>query len=198
MILTAAKKQKLLDNIAKEIENDKIGKRNTIGKAVPGEGNPDAAIVFVGEAPGRKEALSGKPFVGPAGKILRQGLADIGLEAEDVFITSAYKYLPKQITPTLAQIEHGKKFLYQQLDVIGPEIIVLLGRVAVLSVLGRNVQMTKEHGTVIEQDNRKYFLMLHPAATLHQFRLRNDFIEDFRKLKRFLSKQTTKTKKFKS
>lgn len=192
-----AAKKKLLDKIAKEIENDKVGKRNTIGKAVPGEGNPDADIVFVGEAPGRKEAISGKPFIGPAGKILRQGLGDIGLEAEDVFITSAYKYLPKQITPTLAQIEHGKKFLYEQLDVIDPKIVVLLGRVAVLSVLGRNVQMTKEHGTVVEQGNRNYFLMLHPAATLHQFRLRKDFIEDFKKLKKFLSKQATKTKKAK-
>lgn len=183
-----SKKQKLLDKIAKEIEKDKKGKRNTIGKAVPGEGNPDADIVFVGEAPGRKEAESGRPFIGPAGKLLRQGLEDIGLKAEDVFITSAYKYLPKQITPTPAQIEHGKQFLFKQLDVIQPKVIVLLGRVASLSLLGRNVQMTKEHGTVEEKEGRKYFLMLHPAATLHQFRLRKDFMEDFKKLKKFLQK----------
>ena len=64
-------KQKALDKIAKEIENCKICKQGKVGKAVPGEGSADASIVFLGEAPGKKEAAEGRPFIGPAGKVLR-------------------------------------------------------------------------------------------------------------------------------
>ncbi len=181
-------KQKKLDQIAIEIANDRIAKRGTIGQSVPGEGNPDAEIVFVGEAPGRKEAQTGRPFIGPSGKLLRAGLSEIGLNDKDVFITSACKYLPKQITPTPAQIEHGKKYLYRQIEVIEPEIIVALGRVAALSLLERSVQMTKEHGTIIEKNGRKYFLMLHPAASLHQPKLRPEFLDDFIKLKKIIAR----------
>ena len=130
MKLAATKKQRELEKVAKQIKNCKICKEDKIGKAVPGEGNPDADVVFLGEAPGKKESASGRPFIGPAGKILRALIAEAGLKDEDVFITSPVKYLPTYVTPTAADVEHGRVHLFEQLDIICPKVIVLLGRVA--------------------------------------------------------------------
>lgn len=182
-------KQQQLDLIAEEIETCKICKRNTIGKAVPGEGNADADIIFIGEAPGKNEAETGEPFIGRAGKLLRAGIASLGLKDDDVFITSPVKRLPKHVTPTPAEIAHGKIHLMKQFNVIDPKIVVLLGRVGALAMLGKNLQMTKEHGKVIEgEDGRLYFLMLHPAAPLHSPKLRSELDSDFKKLKVLLKK----------
>jgi DNA polymerase len=188
------KKQKLLDAIANEIEDCKICKKNTIGKAVPGEGDPDADIMFIGEAPGKNEAKTGKPFIGRAGKLLREGIASIGLKDEDVFITSPVKRLPVHVTPTPAEIAHGKTHLLKQFEVIDPKIIVLLGRVGSLAMLDMNIQMTKEHGKVLQKDGRAYFLSLHPAAPLYSPALRETFFKDFKKLKTLLNKYGKKEK----
>ncbi|GAC1412481.1 MAG: uracil-DNA glycosylase [Candidatus Doudnabacteria bacterium] len=195
-------KQQQLDLIAEEIENCKLCKKNTIGKAVPGEGNADADIIFIGEAPGKNEAETGKPFIGRAGKLLRAGIASLGIKDEEVFITSPVKRLPKHITPTFAEIEHGKKHLLKQFNIIDPKIVVLLGRVGALAMLGKNLQMTKEHGKILNgEDGRLYFLMLHPAAPLHSPKLRVELDSDFKKLKALLNKhakvriQKTSTKK---
>src|ERR1043166_605202 len=98
-------KRKELERIAKEIASCKICKRNSIGKPVPGEGNPNARIIFVGEAPGKTEAATGRPFVGRSGKFLRTNIQKIGLnDVKDVYITSPVKYLPKRGTPDKRQI----------------------------------------------------------------------------------------------
>src|SRR6185436_1920234 len=123
-------KQLELDKIAQEIEDCEECKLDKIGLAVPGEGNPDADIVFLGEAPGKKEAESGRPFIGRSGQLLRNLIRETGLKEEAVFITSPVKYLPKRGTPTTKEIAHGKTHLDEQLMVIDPEIIVLLGSVA--------------------------------------------------------------------
>ncbi|HSX40464.1 MAG TPA: uracil-DNA glycosylase, partial [Candidatus Saccharimonadales bacterium] len=102
--MTKADKQKALDKITSEIENCKICKVGKSGKAVPGEGNPDADIVFLGEAPGKTEALTGRPFVGRSGKLLRSLIKEAGLKEEDIYITSPVKYLPDRGTPTPADI----------------------------------------------------------------------------------------------
>lgn len=185
--MTAKEKQKKLDAIAVEIAKCKICKKNSVGVAVPGEGNPNADIVFLGEAPGKNEAITGRPFIGRAGKLLRGLIADSGLKDEDVFITSPVKYLPKYVTPTLEDIEHGRIHLNKQLDIIEPKIIVLMGRVACVAMLHRNCQISQEHGTTIKQDGRTYLLVYHPAAPLYSPKLRLEIAKDFKKLKKLVS-----------
>src|SRR5882724_3144801 len=161
-------KQTELDQIAREIERCKICKVGKSGKAVPGEGNPDADLVFIGEAPGKKEAETGRPFIGRSGQLLRSLIRSIGFDDEkDVYITSPVKYLPDRGTPTSADIAHGRVHLMKQFAVIQPKVVVLLGRVAAEGVLERKVAVAKEHGHIIEEkDGIKYFLTLHPAAAL--------------------------------
>src|ERR1700685_3374875 len=100
-------KQKELDRLAREIENCKICKIGKNGKAVPGEGNPDAKIAFIGEAPGKQEAVIGRPFIGRSGQLLRSLIREIGLKEDEVYITSPVKYLPERGTPTSEDIAHG-------------------------------------------------------------------------------------------
>jgi DNA polymerase len=179
-------KSSALAKIAEDIKRCKVCKRDSIGKAVPGEGNPDAGVIFVGEAPGKKEAETGTPFVAQSGRVLDQLFARTGLNREDVFITSPVKYLPKRGTPTQQDIVHGRTHLLQQIDIIDPRIVVLMGRVAVRAVLGMDVVITREHGCIIERDGRTYFLTFHPAAVLHNPSLSKDLEEDFQKLQGIL------------
>ncbi|HZE86618.1 MAG TPA: uracil-DNA glycosylase [Methylomirabilota bacterium] len=179
-------KQTELDQIAREIERCKICKVGKSGKAVPGEGNPDADLVFIGEAPGKKEAETGRPFIGRSGQLLRSLIRSIGFDDEkDVYITSPVKYLPDRGTPTSADIAHGRVHLMKQFAVIQPKVVVLLGRVAAEGVLERKVAVAKEHGHIIEEkDGIKYFLTLHPAAALRfPHKYKPLLQEDFKKLK---------------
>ncbi len=163
--------------------------------AVPGEGNPDARVVFVGEAPGRNEDLQGRPFVGAAGKLLTELLASIGLRREDVFITNVVKCRPpNNRDPRPEEIEACLPFLERQLRVIDPDIIVALGRHSALTLLrlaGREEgSIMRIRGRVFEVElfGRKRLLMptLHPAAALYNPRLRPLLEEDFRRLKELL------------
>ena len=180
-------KSKELEKIAEEIRKCRICKKDKIGIAVPGEGDPDADVVFLGEAPGKEEAKTGRPFIGRSGKLLRELIRKAGLKEEAVFITSPVKYLPKHGTPTLAEIVHGRKHLLDQLAVIQPQFAVLLGKVACIAVLGEAVEIGKRHGEVIAKDGMRYFLSYHPAAPLHSPKLRAELLKDFRKLKRILA-----------
>lgn len=181
--LTVKQKQAALDQIANEIERCKICKIKKIGKAVPGEGNADADIVFIGEAPGKNEAATGRPFIGRAGKLLRQLIQDAGLKDADVYITSPVKRLPEYVTPTPEDIEHGRVHLNKQLAVIDPKVVVLLGSTAVQALLHKKVAVAKEHGTIVEQDGRKYLIAYHPAAPLYAPKVKQEIIKDFEKLK---------------
>lgn len=173
-----------LEIIARQIKICKICKKNKSGKAVVGEGSSKAKIVFIGEAPGRKEAETGRPFIGRSGQLLRSLMGDAGFKEEDVYITSPVKYLPDYGTPTRKDIEHGKMHLQKQLKIIDPEIIVILGRVASFAVLGEFLAINKTHGKIIEKDNIKYFITFHPAAGLRFPHLKKKLIEDFKKLKK--------------
>lgn len=179
-------KQKELDRIAQEINHCTECQKDTIGIAVVGEGNQDAKIVFIGEAPGKTEAKTGRPFIGRSGKLLRSLIVEVGLKDEDVYITSPVKYLPKRGTPSPKEIVHGKTHLDKQLKVINPEIIVLLGSVAAQGVLGEKLPVMKEHGKVIERNNKKYFLTIHPAAALRFNKFRPIIKEDFKILKKII------------
>lgn len=176
-------KNNILERIAKEIEKCEFCKIGKSGKAVPGEGNPDAKVVFVGEAPGRTEAKTGRPFVGRSGKFLRFLIRELGLKEEDVYITSPVKYLPDRSTPSKSDIAHGRIHLSRQLAIIDPKIIVLLGSVAVQGVLDRKIPISKQHGTVIEEHDKKYFVTFHPSAALRFPPIKKLFVGDFQKLK---------------
>lgn len=172
-------KKQALTAIAKDITNCSICQENSLGEAVPGEGNPDAKIVFVGEAPGKKEAATGRPFVGRSGQFLRQQIRSIGLLGETVFITSAVKYLPKKGTPSVSQIEHSRPHLIKQLEIIQPKVVVLLGSVAAQSMLKEKISIAKEHGTIKEIQGVYYFLSYHPAAAVRFLSIRKSFEQDF-------------------
>lgn len=182
-------KQKALSKITRNIEACTVCRENKIGSAVPGEGSADARIVFVGEAPGKQEAVSGRPFIGRAGKVLRALIEEIGLKADEVFITSAVKYLPEHVTPTVEETVHGRQHLFQQLEIIQPKIVVLLGRVACLAVLDQNAQIAKDHGKVIKKDGITYLIVYHPAAVLYSPSIRPIIKQDFAKLKTLLRKK---------
>lgn len=180
------KKEEALRNIAKEIERCSVCKQNKVGKAVPGEGSAHAQIVFLGEAPGKTEAATGRPFVGRSGKLLRSLISSIGLNEKDVYITSPVKYLPVKKIPSKKQILHGKTHLDKQLAVIDPKVVVLLGATAAFAIFQKSMGITKNHGTWMEKDNRKYLLTFHPAAALRFPHLRKELKKDFEKLKKEL------------
>jgi uracil-DNA glycosylase len=181
----ASDKQRLLDAIADEILGHvpcgfAICEEAT--NLVPGDGNPDAEVVFVGEAPGASEDKQGRPFVGSAGKLLDGLLEHAGLERADVFITNVVKARPpKNRDPKSDEVAHHLPWLTAQLDVIDPKVIVPLGRHA----MGRFVEgvtITDAHGRPVEQDDRLIVPWYHPAAALYNQSLRATLAEDARKL----------------
>lgn len=176
-------KQKQLDRIASDIKLCRICRSGKSGKAVPGEGNPDAEIIFIGEAPGRKEAETGRPFVGRSGQLLRNLIRETGLIEEEVFITSPVKYFPDRGTPTTTDIKHGRKHLFKQIDVINPKFIVLLGNVACKGVLGETIPVLSNHGRIIIREGKTYFITLHPAAVLRFPKYLPTIKSDFKKLR---------------
>lgn len=179
-------KSSKLTKIAAEIEVCKACKLNKNGMAVPGEGNPDADVIFIGEAPGRNEAATGRPFIGRSGKLLREAIGSIGLKEEDIYITSPVKYLPDYVTPTDDDIAHGMTHLSKQIEVVEPKVLVLLGRVAVRGVLGDKVAISQQHGTFVEKDGRTYFISYHPAAAIRFQKFKKTFLDDFQKIKEVL------------
>lgn len=182
-------KSQMLKNLVKEIEKCKVCQKDKSGKAVPGEGNPNASIVFIGEAPGRQEAKTGRPFVGRSGKFLRSLIKEIGLKEDEVFITSPVKYLPNSGTPSKSDINHGRLHLLKQLKIIDPKIVVLLGKVACFGVLEEEIAINKRHGEIIKKNPSgssgqvwKYFITFHPSAALRFPPIKKLFVGDFQKL----------------
>lgn len=176
-------KQAQLNEIAEKIAKCKICKKDKIGKPVPGEGYPDAKVMFIGEAPGRKEAETGRPFIGRSGQLLRRLIRESGLKEEEVYITSPVKYLPKRGTPTQIDIEHGREHLFRQVEVINPKIMVLLGNTACKAILEKTIPILKAHGSIIEKNGKKYIITLHPAAVIRFPKYTAIIKSDFAKLK---------------
>jgi uracil-DNA glycosylase family 4 len=173
--------------IAEEIKSCAICREGKTGLPVPGEGNPDAEIFFLGEAPGKLEAKQGRPFIGRSGNFLRGVLREMGFKEEEVFITSPVKYLPLRGTPSKADIAHGCFHLARQLAVVDPKVVVLMGNVAVWALLGLEGAVSQEHGKVIRKDGRSYLITFHPAAAMRFPKIRMEFYRDFEKLKKFIN-----------
>jgi uracil-DNA glycosylase family 4 len=155
--------------------------------AVPGEGNPDARVMLIGEGPGFYEDKEGKPFVGASGKFLTELLENAGLKREDVFITNVVKCRPPgNRDPLPDEIEACAPYLERQINLIDPDVIVTLGRFS-MSRFFPGERISKIHGKPKEVGRRLVVPMYHPAAALHQGALRATIQEDFDKLPRFLA-----------
>lgn len=147
--------------------------------AVPGDGNSNAKIMFVGEAPGKKEDELGKPFVGMAGKILDQVLDRAGIDRSKIFITNIVKCrppgnrIPDEEETTACITNH----LQSQISIIRPQVICVLGRTALESLLGMK-SILANRGKTIFRNNIKYFLTIHPAATIYNVKLRSYLEKD--------------------
>jgi len=176
-----------LRKIAGKIARCRTCRAGCSGKPVPGEGSADARIVFIGEAPGKEEAKTGRPFVGRSGKLLRQAIRDIGLDDSAVFITSPVHYLPLRGTPSTAMIHHGRQHLFEQLSVIKPDMIVLLGNSACVALLDGKVEITKKHGTLEKKDGRTYFITVHPAYAVRFTKGKEMLFSDFAALKNLIA-----------
>jgi DNA polymerase len=156
-------------------------------QVVFGTGNPQADIMFVGEAPGFYEDRQGEPFVGAAGKLLTELLQSVGLSRADIFIANVIKCRPpNNRDPLPDEIETCKPFLLQQIELIKPKLVCTLGNFATQTLLEKKVGITKVRGQVIQLANFIVFPLLHPAAALHQGNLRGPLMEDFKKLKSVL------------
>lgn len=149
---------------------------------VPGEGDPDADVVLVGEAPGAAEDRSGRPFVGGAGRLLDRLLAEAGIERSDVYITNVVKARPPgNRDPKRPEVEHHLPWLEAQLETIRPRLVVPLGRHA-LAHFVPGAKITEVHGQVVEREGAAIFPMLHPAAALRNPALRERLFVDARAL----------------
>jgi len=176
-----------LDSIAENVrECQKCELCETRIKAVPGKGNFDADVIFVGEAPGRNEDIHGEPFVGAAGKRLDMILEDTGIDRKDVYITNIVKCRPpKNRVPSKKEEESCNDFIKQEIEIINPKIICVMGNTAYGTLLDGK-EITKNHGKIVEKDGRKFFVTFHPAATIYNQKLVEELKEDFRKLAKFL------------
>ena len=144
-----------------------------------GEGNPDADIVFIGEAPGKKEDEQGVPFVGASGKFLEEMLQSIHLNRNQIYITNIVKYRPPNNRDPLPQEkEQFLPYLERQLDVINPLLVVTLGRHST-NVFLPNQQISQIHGQAKRKDGRVFLPLYHPAAALYNGGMRQTLVDDF-------------------
>jgi uracil-DNA glycosylase len=151
-------------------------------KAVPGEGDPHAKVMFIGEGPGFHEDKQGRPFVGPAGHFLDELLASINLKRSDVFITNVVKCRPPDNRdPLPEEINACNDYLDRQIAAIKPKVIVTLGRYSMAKFFG-NEKISAIHGRARKQDGYICIAMYHPAAGLHQAMLKDTIRADFKKI----------------
>lgn len=186
----AMTKEEKLKRIARKVEECKRCLLWKNPNAVPGEGNPEAEILLVGEAPGYHESVQGKPFVGAAGQQLTQLLDSIGLKRADVFICNMLRHRPPgNRDPLPAEIEACQPFLDEQIKIIAPKIIVTLGRFSMNKFLPGEF-ISKIHGQArfvnFAGKKRIVIPLYHPAAALRNTKIMEEIKEDFKKIKQFL------------
>ena len=199
-------KEEALALVAKRVAECERCKYLPNQNPVPGEGSPDAQIMFIGEAPGAKENETGRPFVGAAGKFLEEMLNSIGLERQDVFIANVIKYQPPgNRDPLPDEINFQLPFLLKQIAIIKPRLICFLGRHALNAVLpglswpvtsdklplsSKPATISQVHGELIEQKGQHYLPLYHPAAALYNGGMRDTLLADFAKIPAYMDKIT--------
>jgi DNA polymerase len=183
-----------LDEIAAQVNTCKLcklGQANARG--VPGEGNPNADVLFVGEAPGFYEDQQGRPFVGAAGKYLDELLGYAGFSRRDVFITNVVKHRPPaNRDPEPDELQACDGYLRAQIAAINPEVIVTLGRYSLAKFIPNVRAMRDVHGRALPYENRIVCAMYHPAAALHQASLKTVLEQDFRALPMIIARAKAK------
>jgi DNA polymerase len=174
-------------------------------RAVPGEGRKHARLMLVGEQPGDKEDITGKPFVGPAGRVLDQALAEAGIPREEVFVTNAVKHFKHEMRgkrrlhkrPNAYEIERCRIWLEREQAIVKPAAIVALGATAARSLFGRPITISKMRGRLLQlSDGTAALVTVHPSFLLRipnftdkkrEFR---DFVADLRSAAKFLTQGT--------
>ena len=204
--MAANAKQTELDAVKQLISDDDVTPELKAGatQLVFGDGNPDAEVVFVGEAPGKNEDLQGKPFVGAAGKFLDEMLAMIDLNRENVYITNIVKYRPpNNRDPYPEEKKAFLPYLQSQLEVIQPKVLVTLGRHSMNCFLP-DLQISQVHGqpkrvklSLKQSDDTLEVVILplfHQAAALYNGDMRQTLIDDFALIPNIIEKiKSTKT-----
>lgn len=177
------KKKALLEQVEKNVLSCKKCRLYEEAKnAVPGEGNIDADLMFIGEAPGAVEDATGRPFVGRAGKLLESLLAEIGYKREDVWIGNILKHRPPgNRDPLPAEISACQPYLELQLGAIRPKLIVSLGRFA-MNHFYREGKITRDHGTLKKIGDNYIYPVYHPAAALRNPTFADVLKKDFNKI----------------
>lgn len=150
--------------------------------AVPGIGNQDADIIFIGEAPGRSEDARGEPFVGAAGAKLSVALNKAGLSRDSVYITNVVKCRPPENrVPTANERHECQAYLQAEIEIINPKIICILGNTAFGSILGGS-EITKHRGKIASMEDKLYYITIHPAATIYNQKLIDTLHKDIKHL----------------
>ena len=149
-----------------------------------GVGNKNAELMFVGEAPGEQEDLSGTPFVGRAGQLLDKFLYAVDIPREDVYIANILKCRPpKNRDPQPAEEDACIGYLREQVKLIKPRIIVCLGRIAAMRLIDPTYKITKEHGTWVKKGNYLMTAVYHPALLLRDPRKKEEMLTDMKMIK---------------
>jgi len=166
-------------------------------QTVFGEGPDDARLVLVGEKPGDREDIEGHPFVGPAGKLLHQALADAGIDPDSAYITNAvkhFKFEPRgkrriHQKPNTTEVRACYPWLQRELDLLKPNVVVLMGATAVLSVMGKAQTIGKSRGRAFPlPGGARAFITVHPSSLLRipdrddRHQAYADFVRDFRQV----------------
>lgn len=154
---------------------------NACTKMVWGEGNPDARIIFIGEAPGRDEDEQGRPFVGRSGQLLNKYIQTAGLTRDDVFITNIVKCRPpNNRKPLPAEVAFFKPILLHEIKIIRPKIICTLGSSALEALINKPFSITKIRGTLINFENTKLMPTYHPAYVLRNPPAGKELLQDIK------------------
>ena len=189
--LTMNRKTDLANLHSKWKEACRCELKKTATQSVPGAGSVEAEIVFIGEAPGKKEDELGIPFVGSAGKFLDEMLAEINLKREDIYITNIVKYRPPNNRDPLPEEKAScREWLLEELKIISPKLIVFLGRHAMNNFFPE-LKISDAHGKLLIKKfkgmSTKYFFPLyHPAAALYDGSMRETLMSDFKKVPKVL------------
>ena len=154
----------------------------TRNNTVPGEGPANAKIMIIGQAPGQEENFQGRPFVGRAGQFLNQLLKLAKIKREKAFVTSPLKCFPPQNRkPTKKEIAACLPYLLEQIDIINPQKVILLGEVA-FSIFFPKQKLNEFRGHWIKKEGRQFFITYHPAAGLRFPKIKKILEKDFKKI----------------
>lgn len=183
-------KREQLENLHKEWESKSLPLRKDAHNMVWGQGNLNSKIYMLGEAPGKFEDLQGKPFVGPAGRLLDKLLGSIGLKRENVFISNLVRFRPPENRdPKPEEIDAFEQSVDEEIKIIDPKIIVTVGRFSLNKFLP-NAKISQVHGKVFQVKWKGKNLMLipiyHPAAALRRIDIKKQIKKDFQVIKKML------------